>query len=461
MKLSTKVSLLVLLSVVLIIVMMGFSFYTLSKSFYKNQLQGEIEHRLDAHREVVELHTVPETLEHVMIMEKRNPENTFIIFDANFNVKNSTQQVSKEMIDRYQSWIVSLSERSNEKTEFVNTMTEHIPHIWSYEPFKINGELAGYLFIDQDTGSFEEARLTLLGITISMGLITLLFSGMFTIFLSKKITLPITNARDLTKQIAKGNFDVQLSSKGNDEIDDLLRHISTMAIQLKEYRDTRQQFLTNVSHDIRTPLTYIKGYAALLKDQKVEADLVHDQATIIHQEAVRMESLVKNLFQLMKLEEGKIQLNIQEIDLVDFIQEVKKKVTLATDDKKIDILFSYAHPTLLANIDPDQFERVLLNLLNNSIRHTNLNGKIQVRLEERYKEIIIEIEDNGEGIPAKDLPYIWDRFYRVDKSRSTKYGGSGLGLAITKQIIEQHGGTIQIKSTVNVGTVFTIRLNNS
>ncbi|MCL7747288.1 MULTISPECIES: sensor histidine kinase [Bacillaceae] len=461
MKLSTKVSLLVLLSVVLIIVMMGFSFYTLSKSFYKNQLQVEIEHRLDAHREVVELHTVPETLEHVMIMEKRNQDNSFIVFDANFNVQNSTQQVSKEMIDRYQSWIVSLSERSNEKTELVNTMTEHIPHIWSYEPFEINGELGGYLFIDQDTGSFEKARLTLLGITMSMGLITLLFSGMLTIFLSKKITLPLKNARDLTKQIAKGNFDVQLSSRGNDEIADLLRHISTMARQLKEYKDTRQQFLTNVSHDIRTPLTYIKGYAALLKDQKVEADLVHEQATIIHQEAVRMESLVKDLFQLMKLEEGKIPLNIQEIDLVDFIQEVKKKVTLATDDKKIDILFSYAYPTLLANIDPDQFERVLLNLLNNSIRHTNLNGKIQVRLEKRNKEIIIEIEDDGEGIPAKDLPYIWDRFYRVDKSRSTKYGGSGLGLAITKQIIELHGGTIQIKSMVNVGTVFTIRLNNS
>ncbi|MFC0470838.1 HAMP domain-containing sensor histidine kinase [Halalkalibacter kiskunsagensis] len=460
MKLSTKLSLLVFTSTLLIIVMMGVSFYILSKSFYKDQSQKDIEYRLDAHREVVEMHWGPETLEHVVIMESRNPENTFIVFDADFNVQTSTQPVSKEMLDRYKSWIVSVF-ITNERTEFVNTMTEHIPHIWSFEPFEIDGEIAGYLFIDQDTGSFEEARWTLLGITTFMGLITLLFSGMLTIFLSKRVTLPITNARSLTKQIAKGNFDVQLSSEGNDELSDLLRHISSMASQLKEFRDTRQQFLTNVAHDIRTPLTYIKAYASLLKDQQVEKELVHEQAAIIHQEAIRMEGLVKDLFQLMKLEEGSIPLNIQGTDLVELIQEATKKVKLDSDNKNIDLFFSSSAPSLVTNIDQDQFERALLNLLNNSIRHTNPNGKIQIRLEKWNNEIKIEIEDNGEGIPADDLPHIWARFYRVEKSRSTKHGGSGLGLAITKQIIELHGGTIQIDSTLNVGTVFMIKLFDS
>jgi signal transduction histidine kinase len=362
------------------------------------------------------------------------------------------------MLDRYREWLLEAIDFETGRTDFIETMVHHIPHIWSFEPFMENEEVAGYLFIDHDTGSFEEARWNLFVITTVMGMITLLFSGILIIFFSRKITLPLTNARNLTKRIAKGDFEVELTSNGKDELADLMRDITTMARQLKEYRDTRQQFLTNVSHDLRTPLTYIKAYSALLKDKGIDPELIKDQSTVIYQEATRMERLVKNLFQLMKLEEGRISMNMQEIELVDFVGTVTKKVKPASDEKKIELNISSSHSELVINIDIDLFERALLNLLNNSIRHTKPSGQIQIRLTKLQNELKIEIKDNGEGIPKEDLPYIWDRFYRVDKSRSSMNGGSGLGLAITKQIIEHHGGTIRIDSTKNVGTIFVISL---
>lgn len=461
MKLSTKLALLVFLSMVLVIITMGTSFYYLSKSFYKEQLQKDIEYRLAAHREVIEAHMGPGMLEHVIVMEQREEENSFIVFDPQFNVRASTHPISDEWLDRYREWVMRSASYTDGKTDFVDTVAQHIAHVWSFEPLMDNEEVVGYLFIDQDTGNFEEARWNLFAITMLMGMLTLVLSGILAIFFSRKITFPLVQARNLTRTIAKGDFNVQLSGKGKDELADLMNHISSMAGQLKEYRDTRQQFLSNVSHDLRTPLTYIKAYAALLKEQETEAESVKEHSTIIYQEAIRMESLVKDLFQLMKLEEGKIPMNVQETDLVNFIREVTRKVKLSLDEKMINLLVWSSHDEILVSIDLDQFQRALLNIFNNGIRHTEPGGQIEIRIEKRKHDITIVIKDNGEGIPAEDLPHIWDRFYRVDKSRSSKQGGSGLGLAITKQIIERHGGDIRIKSTVDVGTIFTIILYGS
>lgn len=458
MKLSTKLATLFFLSTALIIIVMGIAFYFVSKSFYKDQLQKDIENRLEAHREVIEVYNAKETFDHVVIMEKKELENSFIIYDEKFNVQASSQQIPDNLLERYRNWALESTDLESGRTEYVKTMVHHIPHIWSFEPFTVNGKIEGYLFIDQDTGSFEAARRKLLIITMVMGMITLLFAGILIFTFSRKITLPLISAQHLTKRIAKGDFDVELTSKGNDEVANLLKDISSMARQLKEYKDTRQQFLTNVSHDLRTPLTYIKAYSALLKDEDVDPELVKEQSTVIYQEASRMERLVKDLFQLMKLEEGKVLINKQETELIDLIHSISKKVKQELAKKKIELFVSSSHSLIVANIDIDLMERALLNLLNNAIRHTQPFGEIQIRVSNHQNLIKIKIEDNGEGIPEADQPYVWDRFYRVDKSRSSVSGGSGLGLAITKQIIEYHGGIIEVNSVLNEGTIFTVMI---
>lgn len=241
MKLSTRLSLFVLVCSVIGIIVMSTSFYQLSKSFYKNQLQKEIEYRLAAHGEIVEDDMTAHTLHHVVLMEKRDPETFFIIMDQEFNLLEQNYPVSEQQLQSYRKWI---QEKSNlGETEFIETMARHIPHIWSFVPLTKDEDVLGYLFIDQDTGDFNQAQTKLLYISIIMALLTLLLSGLITIYLSKRLTAPLIEVRNSTRKIAKGDFDFSLVPKGNDEITDLIKDISNMASQLKDYRDSRQQFL--------------------------------------------------------------------------------------------------------------------------------------------------------------------------------------------------------------------------
>ncbi|WP_017727675.1 sensor histidine kinase [Halalkalibacterium ligniniphilum] len=460
MKLSAKLSFLVFLSTMLVIVGMSFSFYNVSKSFYKQQLKEDIEHRLAAHRDVIENDFHTSTLEHVVVMEKRETESFFIIFDQDLNVINSTHPLSESSLVHYTSWLVS-QDQERGKTEFVETIPEHIPHVWSYIPIKVGNDGYGYLFIDQETGSFEQAQTQLFVITFAMGALAFLLSAVLIVFLSKKITDPLVEARDYTQKIAKGDFHINISAKGNDEIGDLMKHISSMAKQLKEYSDTRQQFLSNVSHDIRTPLTYIKAYSALMKEKNVSVEEVKEQSAIIHSEAIRMERLVNDLFQLMKLEEGKLPMTITEVNLNELLNSIIQKLQLEATQKNIQLDLLVEKENIKSSIDPERMEQALMNLLTNALRYTPNGGRIHVIIEDSTSSTLIKIADTGEGIPSADLPYIWDRFYRVDKSRSSRHGGSGLGLAITKQIIEQHQGKITVKSQLHKGTTFTITLPKS
>ncbi|MFC0562463.1 sensor histidine kinase [Halalkalibacter alkalisediminis] len=457
MKLAVKLSLFVFISSMIGIILMSVSFYQVSKSFYKTQLQNDIEYRMKAHREVIEEDMSEHTLHHVVLMEKRGPNTSFIIFDSGFQFLESNYPIPTEQLALYKEWLEKNSKA--ERTEFVETIAHHLPHIWSLTPLEEDGRVVGYLFIDQDTGEFELAKTKLLAISVIMGVFTLLLSAVITVYLSKKLTSPLIKVRNSTRKIAKGEFDVDLSPRGNDEIADLMNHISSMAEQLKEYRDSRQQFLSNVSHDLRTPLTYIKAYAALLKEEKSSTEKdIKEHSTIIHSEAIRMERLVNDLFQLMKLDEGNFTIVKQEIDFSSLVANTLQKVKVNAEEKKVELIF-IATDKIIANVDGERMEQVILNLVTNSLRSTKPGGNIEAILKQNSTKVILQIKDSGQGIPEEDLPFIWDRFYRVDKSRSSKTGGSGLGLSIIRQLIELHNGEISVKSRLGEGTVFTITLN--
>jgi signal transduction histidine kinase len=252
-----------------------------------------------------------------------------------------------------------------------------------------------------------------------------------------------------------------LDRTGRDEVGQLSRDITKMAGQLKHYRDTRQQFLSHVSHDLRTPLTYIKGYSALMKDaEQLPEDEVRRHVDVIYHEAKRMEHLVQDLFQLTQLEEGKMELDLEAVNLIKWLetmvhqrQEIFKQRCLTCRVVRDD-----PHVHVYAKIDRLRMEQVLDNLLENSIRYTEEGGKITIVVQRTETDAIVRITDTGIGIPQEDLPYIWERFYRVDKSRSSAHGGTGLGLAIVKLLVEQHGGEIGVESEPGKGTQFELKL---
>lgn len=229
---------------------------------------------------------------------------------------------------------------------------------------------------------------------------------------------------------------------------------------LQDMHDRQADFVANASHELATPLTTIRGFTETLLDGALEdKNLSVKFLTIIYTEAERMQRLINELLQLAKLnsQEYRQQVKLEATPLKPLLYRVKEDLRTNAEEKKIIVdIQADANPIIMAN--PDWLKQILINLLDNSIKYTQPLGKVLLTCLQEGHEAVLIVEDTGIGIPASDVPLIFDRFYRVDRARSRNAGGTGLGLAIVKFIVEMHGGTIEVKSSLNIGTTFTIRL---
>lgn len=461
--LSRKITAFVLILLMIVILVIILSVYFISKSFYKEHLAEEVEHRIISHSAAMQTRFDIDTITHILTMEQTELVH-LILYDRFFSPIVFSDHVSDDVLENYQEWVKEVTQTEVTYQQFpVTQYIEsgkgfHIPHVWSVNPIIVDGAIEAYLFIDQDTGEFQKTKVKLIKLLILMGFLSFIIGLLLTVYLTRKISKPLHVMGKITHQIAKGDFDTSLNVHGDDEVGQLAKDIGLMAKQLKEYRDSRQQFLSNVSHDLRTPLTYIKGYSALMRDtQEMNEDQWKRNVDVIYKEATRMEHLVKDLFQLTKLDVGQIEFDIESVKIISWLLSIIESKQLMFDNHSVKCQLHYDDENIQANIDKERMTQVINNLLENSIRYTK-NGKITLSVRKEKERVKIEISDTGIGIPKEDLPYIWERFYRVDRSRSTDLGGSGLGLAIVKELVELHGGTIEVNSIYGKGTTFTIQL---
>ncbi|MBO9598494.1 MAG: HAMP domain-containing protein, partial [Cohnella sp.] len=227
----------------------------------------------------------------------------------------------------------------------------------------------------------------------------------------------------------------------------------------------RNDFVANVSHEIRTPLSMVQGYSeALLDDIAASPEERRDLVQVIHDESLRMGRLVKDLLDLARMEAGHLEMNFQQLDVNGLIARVYRKFSALAKERQITLSRSEEDPSLvLESADGDRLEQVLTNLLDNALRHTPAEKGITLtaaRIEGGKGDLIeIKVADEGQGVPRKDLPYIFDRFYKADKARKREStGGTGLGLAIVKNLVDAHNGKIRADSVEGEGTTFTITL---
>jgi two-component system sensor histidine kinase ResE len=228
----------------------------------------------------------------------------------------------------------------------------------------------------------------------------------------------------------------------------------------------RKDFVANVSHELRTPLSMLQGYSeALLDDIAASPEERTELAQVIYDESLRMGRLVKDLLDLARMETGHMELNYQAFSLNAFLKRVHRKFTVLCKEQGIQLILECPEEeVILPSADEDRLEQVLTNLLDNAIRHTSYGAKITMRMAVQKtdnvpKGILMEIEDQGQGIPAEDLPFIFERFYKADKARTRgSTTGTGLGLAIVKNIIDAHQGTVHVRSVLGQGTTFSILL---
>ncbi|WP_284141594.1 HAMP domain-containing sensor histidine kinase [Virgibacillus sp. LDC-1] len=319
-------------------------------------------------------------------------------------------------------------------------------------PITINGETKA-LFVRPNTmQQFGEMRFFLAVLIVVALLITFLFIIISTRFLVK----PIKKLTAATKKIAAGNYHLKLNVSRKDEIGELAKNFSSMSASLAKTEEKRQEFVSNVSHEIQSPLTSIKGFSQALQEADLPPDLQAHYLQIIEKESTRLSTLSQQLLTLSFLDSDADQ---AEFILFD-VKEQWKDVIHATEwqwrQKEIELEIDAEEAVMLGN--PKLMQQVWQNLLTNAIRYTNQGGRIDIRVVKERGKVVVAVQDNGIGIAEEHIPHLFERFYKVDKARTRTENSTGLGLSIVKKIIELHHGTIMVDSKQGEGTTFQVVL---
>lgn len=308
-----------------------------------------------------------------------------------------------------------------------------------------------------------------LDVIVSVALILILTATILILWIYKGI---VPNIRKLTKaadRIKEGDLEFSIAGNGVDELSELCDTFEEMRMRLKSNADRmlideeeRQALLANIAHDLKTPLSSIKGYSEGLIDGVADTPLKQQEyVKTIYNKAVEMDNLINELTFISNLDTKMIPYNFQKVNVTSYFQECTCNLSMELSHKNVQLTYSgHIEEEVRAIIDCERLDRVINNIINNSIKYKkdNLDLIIAINLYDIGDYVQVDIADNGIGIVKDDLPYIFDRMFRSDKSRNTAVGGSGIGLSIVKRIIEDHGGTVWAASTLDRGTKISFTL---
>jgi signal transduction histidine kinase len=294
------------------------------------------------------------------------------------------------------------------------------------------------------------------------GAIALALSVVVAAFMAYSIARPLERIALAAEEVAAGNYDQELDIGVPVEVARLATSFNSMARQVQATLQSQQDLVANVSHELKTPLTSIQGFSQALLDGTASDPPARERAaTIIHTEAGRMRRLVDDLLDLARLEAGQVTLARDSVDIVDVLRGCVARLGPQSEQTGSTLLLELP-PSLSPVVgDADRLGQVFANLVDNALKHVRNvagGGRVVIQAAQRDHLVVCSVTDNGPGIPPKDLPRIFERFYQVDKSRVRREGGAGLGLAIAREIIEAHGGRIRAESVEGLGTRFTVEL---
>lgn len=279
----------------------------------------------------------------------------------------------------------------------------------------------------------------------------------------RSIAVPLVKLKKATQNIKEGNLDFVLDVEGKDEFSELCQDFEEMRRRLKESTEENsliekenRELISNISHDLKTPITAVKGYVEGIMDGVADTPEKMDRyVRTIYNKTNEMDHLINELTFYSKIDTNRIPYTFNKLNVEDYFEDCSEEVGLELETRGIELVYAnYVEKDVMVIADGEQIRRVIHNIISNAIKYMDKpKGIIQIRIKDVGDFIQIEIEDNGKGIGPKDLPYIFDRFYRTDVSRNSSKGGSGIGLSIVKKILEDHGGKVWATSRLGIGTI--------
>jgi len=337
---------------------------------------------------------------------------------------------------------------------------EKVPFMYVAVPMRAKEQLVGAIYLAKSTARIKTELQVLLKVLLQATFLSLLISGLLSYLLARFLTSPLLRMTAAARRLSEGHLEERIEVHSGNEIGKLAETFNQMAQSLQEQNRLLLQFVADASHELKTPLASIKSLSEVLQDGALDDPAAGKKFLgYLDNEINRMEHLVKDLLSLYKMEGRVLKMDIRPVDVRDLVIGLVEQLRPSFPGLELEVILKdEKHPFVMA--DPQRLRQVYSNLLENAARAVGANpeGCIRFGVEEREKDCLLSVIDNGIGITSEDLPHIFERFYRVDQGRSRREGGSGLGLAIVRQIVEAHGGRIWAESRPGEGSTFSFTL---
>lgn len=406
----------------------------------KNLTSGDYEFDAEFYHDIAVL-----TGKEIVVFNKDGIVLTHTVFDY-----TTESNIPNELLD-------TLRQKGHLEREFIDASTNE-QYFFVGRPIMENNAFNGGILIFSSIDEIHNIMHTVRNWIVIAIVGSIIIALGYTLFITNKLAKPLIKMEKATREIAKGNLNTRIKRVSNDEVGSLGQAINELSIELNNYRANRSELLANISHELLTPISYLKGYSQLIVNHQYKDNTdLEMYATIINKESDRLSKLIQDLFELSKMEEGNLHLVIQEIDVEELIKSVIQKLHLKANKKNLKLTFKIDEKLKHIISDGARIEQILINLLENAINYS-VEGSIHLEAIEEKDFVLLSVKDTGLGIPEEDLPFIFDRFHRVEKSRSREMGGTGLGLAIISELVKQLNGSIEVKSKYGIGTQFIIKL---
>ena len=364
-------------------------------------------------------------------------------------------QLPQEIVSK-----ISAGERYYGKTE-LPFITEEVL-VQAVGIYGENGELCGMTLLYSSNMRWGDMVETLSGTVLTAAMLILIASLIAAYFISERVIGPLKEMSIAAKKFASGKFDSRVRVRGNDEVAALAVAFNDMADSLENLENMRSSFVANVSHDLRTPMTTIAGFIDGIRDGVIPKEEEDHYLDIIASEVRRLSRLVSSLLDLSRIQAGERKFTMSPFDICEMARVILISFEKQIDEKRLDVAFECDSDRMYVNADHDAIYQIFYNVCHNAVKFSKVGGAFRIRIANtKEKKILISVYNEGQGIPQEDIPFVFDRFYKSDKSRGLDKTGIGLGLYISKTIISAHGEKIWVNSEYQKNCEFCFTLSRA